>query len=183
MVNSVANGQTVSIDGLAELDRMLKDLPVKIEKNVIRGALRAGQKQMLDAARANLDRNGSVRTGELRKSIRVRFQKRSEKYGWIRSYLIAGNKKAWYAHLIEYGTASYYSGNLNNSKKQPYEIKPKNKKSLFFAGLARKQITHPGITPRPFMRPAFDATYQQSINSMAEYIRNRLPKELKKAGL
>ena len=50
-------------------------------------------------------------------------------------------------------------------------------------GLARKQITHPGITPRPFMRPAFDATYQQSINSMAEYIRTRLPKEIKKAGL
>ena len=178
----MATESSVEIKGLAELDKLLKDLPVKIERNVIRGALRAGQKQMLDAARANLDRNGSVKTGELRKSIRVRFQRKSEKYGWVRSYLIAGNKKAWYAHFLEFGTASFYAGK-GTSKKQPYEIKPKNKKSLFFAGIARKQITHPGITPRPFMRPAFDATHQQSIDSMAEYIRNRLPKELKKAGL
>lgn len=183
MANEYTNGQTVQIDGLAELDKLLKDLPVKIERNVIRGALRAGQKQMLEAARANLDRNGSVKTGELRRSIRVRFQRKSEKYGWVRSYLVAGNKKAWYAHLVEYGTGSFYSGNLNNSKRQPYEIRPKNRKSLFFAGLAREQIIHPGAKPKPFMRPAFDATHQQSINSMAEYIRTRLPKELKKAGI
>lgn len=179
----MANDSQVQITGLAELDKLLKDLPTKIEKNIIRGALRAGQKVMLDAARSNLDKSGSVKTGELRKSIRIRFQKKSEKFGWIRSYLIAGNKKAWYAHFIEFGTASYYSGNLNNSKKQPYEIKPKNRKSLFFAGLARQTIVHPGIRPRPFMRPAFDAYNKQSLDSMAEYIRTRLPKEIKKAGL
>ena len=178
----MASESSVEIKGLAELDKLLKELPVKIERNVIRGALRAGQKQMQDAAKARLRQNGSIKTGALERSIRIRFKRKSERYGWVRSYLIAGNKEAWYSHLIEYGTGSFYSGQ-GNSKKQPYEIKPKNRKSLFFAGIARKLIIHPGIQPKPFMRPAWDATNQQSIDSIAEYIRTRLPKEIKKAGL
>lgn len=178
----MATESSVEIKGLAELDKLLKELPTKIERNVIRGALRAGQKQMQDAAKARLRQNGSVRTGALERSIRIRFKRKSERYGWIRSYLIAGNKEAWYSHLIEYGTGSFYAGQ-GRSKRQPYEIKPKNKKSLFFAGIARKLITHPGIEPRPFMRPAWDATNQQSVESIAEYIRIRLPKEIKKAGI
>jgi len=174
---------SVTIDGLAELDKLLKDLPVNVERNVIRGALRAGQKTMMDVAKAKLRENGSIKTGELEKSLRVRFRRKSEKWGWVRSYLIAGNKKAWYAHLIEYGTGSFYAGSGNNSKKQPYEIKPKNRKSLFFAGMARKLVKHPGIRPRPFMRPAFDTSNQQSVEAIAEYIRKRLPRELKKAGI
>ena len=179
----MANESLVDIKGLAELDKLLKDLPVKVERNVIRGALRAGQKTMQDAAKAKLRQNGSVRTGELERSIRIRFRRKSERFGWVRSYLIAGNKKAWYAHLIEYGTGSFYTGTGNNSKKKPYDIKPKNRKSLFFAGIARKLVTHPGIEPRPFMRPAWDATNQQSVDSIAEYIRTRRPKEIKKAGI
>jgi len=179
----MATESSVEIKGLAELDKLLKDLPAKIEGNVMRGALRAGQKTMGDAAKANLQRNGSVKTGALQKSVRIRFQRKSEKFGWIRSYLIAGNKEAWYAHLIEYGTGSFYAGNGSKSKKAPYDIKPKNKKSLFFAGLARQVVTHPGIQPKPFMRPAFDASNQQSIEAIANYIRIRLPKEIKKAGI
>ena len=177
----MANDSTVDIKGLAELDKLLKELPVKIERNVIRGALRAGQKNMLDAAKDKLKQNGSIKTGELERSLRIRFKRKSERWGWVRSYLIAGNKTAWYSHLVEYGTASFYAG-TGTSKRQPYEIKPKNRKSLFFAGIARKLITHPGARPKPFMRPAWDTTNQQSIDSIAEYIRIRLPKEIKKAG-
>jgi HK97 gp10 family phage protein len=108
------------------------------------------------------------KTGELRKSIRVSMRVLS-KAGWVNAQIKAGGKKAWYARLVEFGTARHW-------------IKPKNRKSLFFAGLAREIVDHPGARPKPFMRPAFDAKAQVAIEEMANYIRQRLPKELKKAG-
>ncbi|NDY83704.1 hypothetical protein G3I67_10710 [Orrella sp. NBD-18] len=123
----------------------------------------------------------NIRTGALLKSVRIRFVRKSEKkYGWVRANLIAGNKEAWYAHLIEFGTGSYYTGTGSKSKKQPYEIRPKNKKSLFFAGVMREVIVHPGIKPQSFMRSAFDASSDRAIRAFADYIRVRLPKEIKK---
>lgn len=97
--------------------------------------------------------------------------------------MIAGNKEAWYAHLIEYGTGSFYAGNGSKSKKRHTILNRRIRKAFSFAGLARQVVTHPGIQPKPFMRPAFDASNQQSIEAIANYIRIRLPKEIKKAGI
>ena len=54
------SSQNIEITGLKELNDVLKSLPEKIEKNVMRGALRAGQTVMLDGAKAKV---GSVTTG------------------------------------------------------------------------------------------------------------------------
>lgn len=171
--------QIIDIKGLSELDRVLKELPAQVEGKVVRGGLLAGQKVIAQAAKDNLDKNDSVKTGELKKSIRVRFKKKSQRYGWVRYEIVAGGKKAWYSHFVEFGTASYYTGK-GKSIGKPYEIKPKKRKSLFIAGLFKEQVTHPGIKPRPFMRPAFDEKQTEAIDAMAEYIRKRLPRELKK---
>lgn len=173
--------QTIDIKGLAELDRVLKELPATIEGKVVRGGLLAGQKVIAQAARDNLDENESVKTGELKKSIRIRFKKKSQRFGWVRYEVVAGGRKAWYSHLIEFGTASFYTG-TGKSVGKPYEIKPKNRKSLFLAGLFKEQVTHPGIKPRPFMRPALDENQREAVEAVAEYIRKRLPRELKKVG-
>ena len=98
----------------------------------------------------------------------------------MRANLIAGNKEAWYAHLIEFGTGSFYAGHGTTSKKQPYEIRPKNRKSLFFAGVMRDVIIHPGIKPQSFMRSAFDVNSDRAVLAFADYIRVRLPKEINK---
>lgn len=177
----MANETTVTIKGLKELDDLLKALPGEIEGKIMRSALRTGQKVIADAARANLAANGNVKTGSLYRSIRISFSKKEiERYGWMRARLYAGNEKAWYAHLIEFGTGAYYAGTKGNSKRKPYEIKPKNRKSLFFAGLMKEIIVHPGIRPRPFMRPALDAYGQKAIEAFADYVRMRLPKEVKR---
>lgn len=173
---------TTSISGLRELDQMLKQLPAKIEKNVLRGALRAGQNVFANAAKSNLRQNGSVDTGELEKSVRIRFKRKSEKFGWVRSYVMAGNTKAYYAHWIEYGTATYYTGSGRTVGKA-YEITPKVAGSLFLGGLFRESVIHPGIKPKPFMRPAVDENYDTAINAVVQYMQNRIPKEMKKAGL
>ena len=95
---------------------------------------------------------------------------------------MAGNSKAYYAHWIEYGTATYYSGNGRTVGK-PYEITPKVAGSLFLGGLLRESVVHPGIQPKPFMRPAVDENYNESIAKIVAYMQKRIPKEMKKAGI
>ena len=171
----------VSILGLKELDEILKSLPAKIEKNVMRGAMRAGLNEIRSEAKLQLGAGGHVKTGALQRSVKVSFARKSEKLGWVRGYVKSGDKKAWYAHLIEFGSGSFYSGK-GESKRAPYEIKPKNRKSLFFAGLMKDLVIHPGIKPSPFMRTAFDSKSAASIKAFADYMRKRLPKELAKVG-
>ena len=171
-----------SVDGLAELDKLLKSLPVRIEKNVLKGALRAGQKVMLQGAKSHLNEVTKRDSGALENSLRIRFARRSEGYGWVRSYLVAGDRHAFYSHMVEFGTASFYSGS-GETVGAPYVIAPKVKKSLFFGGQARKAVVHPGIKPKPFMRPALDEQAESSIRAMTEYLRRRIPKELQKAGV
>ena len=167
---------TLQITGLAELKKQLEALPAKIEGNVMRGAMRAGLKVILDGARAEAPK----RTGALAKSLRIRQDRKSAKFGWVRMSVAVGNAVAWYPHLVEYGTASYYTGS-GRSVGAPYEIRPVGKKSLFFAGLARDLTVHPGIRPQPFMRPAFDKYSQPAMDAVVQYLQTRIPKELAKA--
>jgi len=168
---------SVEIKGLAELHKALQALPANIERNVLRGGLRAGGNVLADAARLRVPegppsaqnaRLYGTRAGELKRSIRVSMRA-SSKTGTVRATVKAGNAKAFYAHMVEFGTARHW-------------IKPKNRKSLFLAGLFKEVVDHPGMKPMPFMRPAFDGYWQRAISTMADYIRARLPKELKKAG-
>lgn len=173
----MANNANVEITGLKELYDLLQDLPTKVEKNVMRGALRRGQNVFRDAAKSLI----TDRTGALSKSVRIRFKTKSEKRGWVRSHLIAGDKDAYYAHIVEFGSASYYTGK-GKSIGRPYTIKGRNGKALLIAGgNPVSSVTHPGARPKPFMRPAFDNNNQTAINETAAYIRDRLPKEIKKA--
>lgn len=172
----------IKITGLKELEEILKTLPANIEKNVMRGAIRSGLNEMGSIAKSVLATDGHVVSGNLQKSIRVSFKRKSEKFGWMRGQLLAGDKKAWYSHIIEFGSGSFYAGKGNKSKRAPYEIKPKNRKSLFFAGLMKELVIHPGVKPSPFMRPALDSGGNKAIEAFAAYMRKRLPKELRKAG-
>ena len=177
----MATESSVEIKGLAELDKLLKDLPAKIEGNVMRGALRAGQKTMMEA---------------VEKSIRIRFNRKSMKRGWINSYLIAGNADAYYAHMVEYGTAAHFisvkkeaaPARMTRRGIKSYGIstinKMVNRGSLMIGkNFIGQSVSHPGGKPKPFMRHAFDANSDKSLNAMVEYMKKRIPKEIKKAGL
>lgn len=165
------------VKGLAELHKTLQELPATIERNVLRGGLRVAGNVIADEARrlvpegepsAVAKKYGATR-GELRRSIRVSMRVRS-KAGWVNANVKAGNKAAFYAAMVEeFGSARHW-------------IRPKNRKSLFFAGLLKESVEHPGFRPSHFMRRSFDAKARAAIEAMAEYIRARLPKELRKAG-
>lgn len=163
----------ITITGLVELNEMLQELPAKIEANILRGALRAGQKRILDDAKArcpvalpnmkNIQLYGAYR-GALRDSIRISTKLKD---GTVTVSVKAGNKVAYYAHMVEYGT-------------RPHEELPSGAHSLFMAGLFKAQISHPGAVAKPFMRPAFDNNAQAALEAAADYMRERIPKELDK---
>lgn len=159
------DGET-RIDGLSELQAYLDQLPALVEKKLLRGALRAGQMVVLNQAR------GSVHSisGDLAASMRVTTSARN---GVVKATVKAGNKKAFYARWVEFGTAAHY-------------IKPKNAKSLFFAGLLREGVQHPGSKKKPFMRPALDMAAQDNspaFQAVADYIRAKVPGEFNKLGM
>lgn len=152
----------IEIHGAAELLRQLQDLPVKIEKNISRGALRAGARVIEREAKTLVP----VETGKLRDSIQVSAG--AKKNGTVYAHVRAGSRQkggggAFYAHMVEFGT-------------EPHEIKPRRFGSLFLAGIFRKVVKHPGAKPRAFMRTAFDNMRGAAVEVIGQYIRERLAK-------
>ena len=164
------------IEGLSELQKALTELPQKIEANIMRGALTAAMRKMQAIAKEKVPTDN----GDLKKSIKVRADRKAlRRRGQVKVSLSAGDKTAFYAHMIEYGTATYYTGNGRTVGKS-YEITPKVAGSLFFGGIFRDSITHPGIKPQPFMRPALDQGQSDALATVRDYVAKRLAKEAAK---
>lgn len=158
------NETRIEIKGGKELYDALQQLPAKIERNVMRGAIRAGALVIQEEAK----RLVPVKSGALRESIRVSVRAiRGKVFATIRAGSNKGKDAAFYAHFVEFGTAAH-------------EERPQGAKSLFFAGVFSEVVKHPGATPKPFMRPALDAKAQSAIDAVADYVRERLPKEFSK---
>ena len=147
------------IQGLAELHKALQQLPEELEKKILRGALGAGARVMKKAAQERVP----VKSGALRKSVRVKTSARKGRYR-LKATIVAGNKEAFYAHMVEFGTARHM-------------IRAGAKKALLFGGVMREQVEHPGADPHPFMRPALDASSEAAVQAFAEHVRQRLEKE------
>lgn len=159
----------IKVTGLSELQKLLDDLPANIEKNVVRGGIRTAAMVIQDEAKRLCPMGGSnlpkgESPGDLRDSIRIKMKLRK---GWVMAKINAGSNKAYYAHMVEFGTAQHF-------------IKPKNRKSLFVAGLMKEIVDHPGAKAKPFMRPAIDSKTEEAIAAMADYMRDRITKEVDK---
>ena len=152
----------LEVKGLIELQRALQELPVRVEKNVMRGAMNASGQVFRKEARSQVP----VKSGDLRNSIRVSVRT-SNKTGVIDGTVKAGDKKAFYAHMVEFGT-------------QRHIIKARKGGMLNIRGRLVAKVAHPGARAKPFMRPAFDRAGKASIDAFADYIRNRLPREVAK---
>lgn len=146
-----------NISGGRELDAALASLSVKIEKNILRSALRAGGNEY----KAEIKATVPVDKGDLRRSVRVVT---SAKRGTIYAKVKIGGKKAPHAHLVEFGTAAH-------------KIAPKNAEALRFGGVTAAEVDHPGARAQPFARPAFDSKAGEALAAVAAQIRKRLTAE------
>lgn len=148
------------VPGLADLQRMLSDLPDRLARTVVRGGLRAGAVVLQQEARALV----LSRTGALRKSIKVSTGIRA---GVIYSRLRAGDKTAFYAHMVEFGTAAH-------------KIGAKPGKFLTINGRLMRTANHPGAQQKPFMRPTLDGKAGAALDAMRAYLTERIDREVTK---
>jgi len=155
----------IYVKGLSDLQTFLDKLPAKMEANIIRGALRKGSKDIMDAVKSNVPIGPpsgegkqlyKLYEGALRDSIHI-SSRISRVNGKITARIVAGGKNkgtgadVFYAHFLEYGVRPH---SLTNGGKG--------------------DINHPGIAPRPFMRPALDAQATNAVLSAGQYIKQRL---------
>lgn len=146
-----------SILGGRALDAALASLPVKVEKNILRSALRAGANEYKKEVRAN----APVVDGDLRASVRVATR---AKKGTVFAVLKIGGKRAPHASLVEFGT-------------RPHKITAKDGGSLRIGTALVGSVDHPGADPHPFARPAFDGKSGKAIAAVGAQIRKRLTAE------
>lgn len=163
----------IVVKGQRELYELLQTLPVKLERNIVRGALRAGARPIKDAAVARCPvglpssegrKLYGLHEGSLRDSIRISTR---VKGATVSASVKAGGKTraggdVWYAHLIEFTGAKAHT------------ITAKGRKILSFGGLFFQSVKHPGMRARPFMRPALESQAQAAVVAAAEYMKQRL---------
>lgn len=163
-----------SVSGLKELDAALKQFTAKVEGSIVRGGVRAGALAFRDRAAAYIKDD----TGALRKSLRVRTRL---KRGKVSATLVAGDKEAFYAHMVEFGTAPHLikATGPSGTRNVAARVNRVNKRAggLAFGGVLVEQVNHPGSAPKPFMRPALDGGQTDAVQRMADYIKKRITKE------
>ena len=150
----------IRVTGLADLQKFLDTLPVKMETNIMRGALRAGAKPVLEAARQNAPigepsesnkRKYKVYAGALRDSIRLSARIDRRKKQVVARVVVGGKSRktgadVYYSNMVEFGTRNHIIGDGE----------------------------HPGVAARPFMRPALDSQAGAAVVAAGEYIKKRL---------
>jgi len=147
--------ELVNVKGLKELQKFMDTLTPKMEKNVMRSALRAGA----NVIKASAKQNVPVKSGALRASIRVTTRGRG---GHVSASVKVGNKRAWYAHIIEFTGAA------------AHKITAKKGGALAFLGRLFDSVDHPGMQAKPFMRPALDSQAQNAVVEVGKHIKKRL---------
>lgn len=149
---------SVDVRGFRDLDNLLRELPNKVAGQVLRNAVNEGARIIRDEAKSRVP----VKTGRLRRSIRTFVRRTGVSTGMAIAIGVRG-KLTHIARFLEFGAA-------------PHVIKVKNAKALGVPGRPVRKVHHPGSSPKPFLRPAFDT----KIGAAVEAMKKRLKLELDK---
>lgn len=175
-----------NIAGGRELDELLRTLPQKMQKNINRAALRAGGQVMLAEVWSRIPSD----TGDLAKTARLTSRIKGDQVS--ASVKVGGKYKgvdAYYAKWVEYGTRPHLvevsdkDRGINRRTGKAISLTTINRqqnerRSLQIGGnLVGPSVMHPGARPRPFMRPAADAAFTESIDAVKRVIREKLTKQ------
>jgi len=99
---------SVQLEGFEELERLLTQLPVRVERRILIAGLRAAAKPIKRQARANIKANFKTDTGTLLRSIRHRTAKGGLKKGALLFVEAMSGPRAkvdaYYARFLEMGT-------------------------------------------------------------------------------
>lgn len=146
----------MAVSGIPELNAKLKAMPEKVRA----AGMIAAEKGAIEIVDM-MKRLAPVDDGDLRDSIDWNWTTVGGKKsvplpeGNDRIVIYAGDEKAWYARLVEFGSA-------------PHTIKVKRKRTLsdgetFFGD----EVQHPGTTAQPFFYPAYRTLRKRTKDRIA----------------
>ena len=177
--------ELVNVKGLKELQESMKALSANVSKNVLRGAVNAGARVIRDQARANAPvLHAAIPShqppGTLKRSIVASFirerssQTQSMYYVTVRQgkkYRGQGKRQtmsqdAYYGAWVELG--HYFVGHKSQNATWSKHRKAQHSRGIY-------------VPPHPYLRPAFDAKKQDSVEAMRRYLMDRIPVEIEKA--
>lgn len=167
--------EETGLQGVYKLVQGLKDLPMRVQRNVLRTTIFRIAQQVRDRAKQILQANGSVQTGNLLRTIRaVRDINQpnivsSKVLGGSRS----GKRSAWYGLLVEKGHLV---------------VRPKvgGEKRLRSRSVRTKQagITHGTVIghvpPRPFLVPALEENRAKAEDLILQQLKIEVQKAFAK---
>lgn len=163
----MADAVRMEIQGLADLERRMRQLGPKLAKNALRSAVNAGAQVIKKEAQARAPEN----TGKLKKKAIYVTRSREESSDSKQTYKVAvrmGRKEqkkgrdAYYWWWVEFGTKAHL-------------IKAKISKVLSGGGETfGREMHHPGTKPRPFLAPAFEAKKMQALERIKQKLKQRL---------
>ena len=170
------------LKGGPELLKVLDQFPEDLERNVLRGALRAGAKPIQEQAKENVRR----RSGKLAKAIVV--GSRVEE-GQPRGYVRLRGSHSFIGLFLEFGVKWHL---IKVSEKDRSRLGKKTRhgfKRDSLRILSRKVsagslkigkdfvgpvVEHPGFASKPFLRPALDRAASAAIKAVGDYIFRRV---------
>lgn len=151
------------VEGLAGIDRILRELPENIARRELGAALRVGGNVIAKEARLRApDSSEPHPRGDLRSNIRVRRARASNTVGALAVAVTTG--AAWWGKFIEFGRAA---------------VKVK-KKRVLSDGLAIFGTEVAAAPARPFMRPAFDSAGPRAIEAIAKRLKAGVLRQAKR---
>lgn len=155
--------------GLSDLQKVMRTLPEKLERNVMRGALRAGMNVVKPVAQANAARASGLMANGLRVGTR-------SKGGKVWSYLRAGGPHGFLARWFEFTGARPHFITARGGDYGVTRVANRLERRGFLriGTTFATSVRHPGFAARPFMRPALDSQATSAVVAAAEYMKKRL---------
>jgi len=154
---------TVKLEGWGEFERNLQALQEDVAKKAVVGAARAGANVLRASFRESVAHTFKTHTGRLLRgmitSFKVYYHGLRGGAVWFRIGLRArpGKDAPWYGRLQEQG---YHA--IGRGKGRRYQHRRLLKKG---GGLGN-------VYKKPFIAPAFEATWRQALEAMAANLRN-----------
>lgn len=155
----------MKIKNLNRLKQKIARMPDEARKE-IRAAMAVSAGEIVETAKAF----APVKSGDLRNSIGYTFGEYRPDNANVRGVsakggkhdlsvtIHAGDQKAWYAALVEFGTA-------------PHVIRPRERGGfLSFLGLSVAAVRHPGAEPHPFFNPAVRLGRKRAMNRIGRAV-------------
>lgn len=161
--------------GFDTLFQKLQTVRADLRQGIAQNAANAGGRVIRDEARSRI----KVKSGRTRAQIRV-FTRRTglKPHEVVAAVGVRDRSKGgreFIARFLEFGV-------------QPHVIEPKTKRGkrkaalILAMGQVVRRVKHPGISPRPWLRPAFDAKSQAALDAMAKALGKGIERAIAKGG-